>query len=91
MHSNHGAETDKVVKCSLCKKEVKNMKNLKRHFQLVHKNKDCSECPICKEVFVSQELKMEHIAAKHPERKINNWQDCNFKCLKETKLKNHNS
>ena len=88
---NHGAETDKEVKCFLCNKDVKNIYSLKRHLRNVHKKKDCSECPICKEVLESQASKMEHIGEKHPERKIHNCQNCDFKCLKETTLKNHKS
>ena len=88
---NHGAETDKVVKCSLCEKDIKNIYVLKRHLRNVHKKKDCSECPICKEVLESQASKMEHVAVKHPERKINCCQHCDFKCLKLTTLKNHHS
>jgi uncharacterized protein (UPF0212 family) len=89
LRKNHGVETDKIVKCSLCEKVVKNIYSLKRHLQFVHKKSDCSECPICKEVLESQASKMEHVAVKHPEKNIQDCQYCDFKCLKATTLKNH--
>jgi len=55
----------------------------------VHKKKGCSECRICKEVFESITLKIEHTSVKHPERKIHYCQYCDFKCLNTTTLKKH--
>ena len=80
-----------IVKCSLCEKEVKNKYILKRHFRIVHKKMDSSECPFCKEVLESQASKMEHVAAKHKDRKIQDCEHCDFKCLKVGTLKNHKS
>ena len=44
-------------------------------------------CPVCKEVFESFSLKVKHVAAMHPERKIFNCSFCDKKFLKLTSLK----
>ena len=69
--------------------ETNGIKQLKRNSQLVHKKKDCSECPICKEILESQTSKMEHVSLMHPERKIHACQYCDFKCLLLNTLKKH--
>ena len=71
--------------------ETNGIKQLKKTSQIVHKKKDCSECPICKEILESQTSKMEHVSLMHPERKIHHCQYCDFKCLKETVLREHNA
>ena len=87
----HSVDKDKIVKCPLCEKDVNDMLTLKRHFREVHRKKDYSECPICKDVLESQTSKIEHVGIKHPERKIYCCQHCDFKCLILKILQNHHS
>ena len=59
-----------------CKKRIE--KNNERN---TLKGKINRSCPVCEEVFESNNLKIKHIAEKHPERKIYNCLFCEAKFL----------